>query len=407
MMISIGFFMSFISIRMRLEGATDTWIGIVQSAYFTGLLVGSITVERLIHRVGHIRTFAAFASLCTATILLQEQLTSYYFWVVIRFIAGFCIASMFVVIESWLLDKSSLNTRGRVLSIYMIALYCGQALGQMFVDRVDLLMPQPFVIAGFICALSVIPVCMTKEQSPDVQNPIIHGILTVFRRSPFGFTGCFLSGVILACIYSFGPTYAFQKGISVSYFMSTTIIGGIVLQWGLGKLSDLVDRRKVLIATAAATTIPALFLAYAPFPEVWLLISTFLLGGFCFTLYPLSIAQVCDKLEHGALTSVTGILLLAFSAGAMVGPLLAPPFMYYLHEGGLYVFIVWIALALTALGFFALYKFDAVPLEEQGEFVSLPATTPVAYDLDPRVDPEEENIEVTDDDVWREVDPRK
>lgn len=388
--LSNGFFVSFISLRLQLEGYDGAFIGYVQSAYYAGLLVGAARVERLIRRIGHIRAYAIFASITTMTTLIQGLDLDIMLWVSMRFLAGISLAGLFVVIESWLLDGSTLENRGVVLSIYMIALYTSQALGQFIINFVNLKAPEPYLVAGILAAASAIPVSFTRAKSPDLHEPTLASFFTLFKASPFGFSSCVFSGLILSAIYSFTPTFAQSNQIPVAMMVSLTIAGGVALQWPIGKLSDLMDRRIVLIGVCLLLTLPSFLIPMALGRNEAVYLATFFLGGLAFTIYPLGITQACDRVDSHNITAITGALLIAYGSGAAVGPLAAPLFIDNFGSTALYYYIAAMGTILAVIGIIGMMKRPPVPVEEREVFVALPPSSSVAYDLDPRAPAEEE-----------------
>jgi len=386
-MLGSAFFMSFISYRMMWNGYEERAIGYVHFAFYAGMFLGAVKTEKVILRIGHIRAFAAFAGVFSATILSQGINESVFFWVLVRFIAGTSLAGIFVVVESWLLDKSTLANRGRVLSIYMIAYYISQSISQLLFDYLELITLQPFVVAAFFASLAVIPVCWTRTESPDLTEPDIHNVWGVFRTSPFGFTASILSGMILSALYSFGPNYAQEYSLSIAYFMSLLIAGGVILQWPAGKYSDRHDRRKVLIFLSLLIIPVCLYMQLYPTKSDVIYPLSFILGGLSFTLYPICIAQVTDRFHEKAFTSVAGVLLLAFALGSMAGPLIAPYFMVYMDLSALFLFIALCSGMIALFGLYTLFAKKPVPESEKGEYQLAPRVTPVAFEMDPRAEP--------------------
>ncbi len=389
-MLSQGFFITFLSVRMNMDGYSTSIIGYVSSGYYAGLLVGAWFFEPLLYRIGHIRAFAAAAAFCTVTILFQSLILDPYFWIAMRFLAGICIACIFIVIESWLLARSTIDTRGRILSLYMIGLYASQSCGQFIINTVDLTTLSPFIVASWLCALSAIPLALTFTRSPETDQPSMTNIWKLFQSSPFGVIGCILAGMILSAIYTFVPIFAQEYQLSVAIVTSLTIAGGFLLQWPIGHLSDIFDRRRLLIMLSFATIIPSIGLIIFPQTALWVYTQSFLLGGLCFTIYPVSITHVCDRVQPEDIIKTTGVLMFAYSAGAVVGPSLAPVAITLMSILGLYLFIAICATTLGLVGLFSLFERPRVPMEEQTEYVSLPRMTPIAYELDPRILHEQE-----------------
>ena len=68
MMLGNGLQGSLLGLRGSLEGFDNQVLGLVMSGYFVGFLGGSLFAPRVVARVGHIRVFAALASLASAAV---------------------------------------------------------------------------------------------------------------------------------------------------------------------------------------------------------------------------------------------------------------------------------------------------------------------------------------------------
>lgn len=378
-----GFFYSYVSMTLKDAGYGEEVIGLVHSFYSLGLVLGALFLEGFILRVGHIRAYAVFATVSIASCLIMGLAFSPVVWCLMRFFAGAAIAGVYVVVESWLLDKSSLRTRADVLSLYMICFYGAQAVSQFLLDVGNLKTLEPYAYYALFVALSVLPLASTRVDTPIIKEPELFNVLGLYRHSPFGFMGTLVSGLILGSIYAFTANFGQEFNLQVSWLVSLTIFGGMAFQWPLGKLSDIYDRRWVLFGMSVATSVPCLFLIIWPGIDWLAYLSAFVLGGLTFTLYPISIAQVCDRLSQNSLTSATGILVLAYGGGAVIGPLISPVFIHFMGYKGLYVSLIFFALFLSVFGL-ATYN----PLRRtvhKKTWVPFGKTTPVAYELDPRV----------------------
>lgn len=389
LMLGAGFMMTFTSLRLDIEGYSPSVIGYVQAAYFGGFFAGALIIETLLKRVKHIRSFAIFASLATALMCLQGIWVEPLFWTAIRFLSGLSIAALYVVIESWLLTTTPQAKRGTILSFYMIALYSSQTLSQFFLKFVSISSMEAFLITALLSALSIIPVSFTNAISPHVGNGSRVSLLRILKLSPLGFIGCIFSGLVLSSIYSFAPTYAQDTFISVPLLVGSTIAGGFLLQWPIGHLSDLFDRRKVLVILSFTTLLPCLGIIFTRGHEIPIYILSFFLGGLTFTINPISVTQVCDRFHPDHITSLTGILLVAYSIGAICGPLIAPFFIEQLYPFGLYIYIGSVCLILGLLGLFALWKWPGIPkIGDQTKFLPSPPESLATPNRDP---PKEKN----------------
>ena len=123
LMLANGLQGSLLGIRASSEGFSNTMTGIIMSAYFAGFLLGSTLAPRKLRRVGHVRTFAALASITSVCILIHALYVVPEVWIAMRFITGFAFAGLYVVAESWLNSQATNQMRGRLLAIYMVITY--------------------------------------------------------------------------------------------------------------------------------------------------------------------------------------------------------------------------------------------------------------------------------------------
>lgn len=387
LMLSAGLFTTLLTIRMQLENVSTWYIGIMQGAYYLGMVLGSFFCERFIQRVGHIRAFAAFAAITTSIALAQGIFVEPTFWMLCRFVAGYCLAGTYIVIESWLLAGATGELRGRILAIYMMALYSGQGLGQLLLDVSDPKTLIPFAVVALLSSLSLVPVTNTYEKSPPLEQPSSLNFIQLYKLSPSGVIGCFVSGLVLGAIYALLPFYikALQFSLrEIGMAMSLTIIGGMLLQYPLGRLSDIYGRRLSVIINTILLILVSLVLVFV-YPYKILFFSVlFLFGGFSFTLYPLCISLACDHLQSKDVVAATAGLLLAYGIGAAIGPVLAPAFMKYSGPSGLFVYFISVSVAFVLFLLLRVRVSTPLPIEEQQQYVPVPQTTPIVSELDPR-----------------------
>jgi MFS family permease len=385
-----GFFPTLLSLQMSSQGDNSFMIGAVASAFYAGLLLGAFHIETVIGRIGHIRAFAAFASSLTVLCILNGMMSHIVIWLALRFIAGIATAGIFVVIESWLLCVSSTETRGQILSFYMMSFYASQAVGQFMLNIKSSEHLFLFTVTAMLCSLSVIPLAMTRVMLPEYDEPAAMNIKVLYQKTASGLVGALCGGLIMGALYSLLPLVLnelFHSREEVSVYMFMMIVGGMVLQYPIGKLSDVVERRLVIIMVclgiAAVSFLMELFLA--PTWSLAFLIAIF--GGLTFTVYPLSISYACDSLESHEIVAGIQALLIAYSVGAMIGPFLAPIFMSQFSIRGLFIFVLVVAFSLII---FLLYrKTQSVSMPQEEPFRIVPQTTPIVTELDPRQDAEE------------------
>ncbi len=381
-----GFMPSLVSIRLEAAGVGAPLIGLVGSAYFAGLTIGSLQVARVIRRVGHIRAFAFFVSLLSASTLAYALHEAAWLWGALRLIDGFCIAGVYVCLESWLNDRAEPSERGAVLAAYMVALYAGQGLGQFLLNLSDLSPARPFLLASILLSLAVAPITLTRAASPVLGDYRALSMRGLYTASPLGMVGAAITGVMLGAFFGLGAVYARRIGLDLAAtaaFMSTVILGGVVLQWPLGWLSDRFDRRAVILGVFAGTAAVALAIALLGAPGMLLLPMAGLFGGLSFALYPLCVAHTNDRLTTAERVGASAGLVLVYSAGAAAGPLAGAASMSALGATGLFLFVTACAAGALAFGLWRVAVRPPPPSERQQSYQPLPQTTPMSAGLDP------------------------
>jgi MFS family permease len=395
-------------VRATLEEFSTTSIGLVGAAYPLGFVVSCYYTPHIVKRVGHIRTFAVLAAIAATTVLLLVLLVHPLAWILIRTASGFCLAGVFMVIESWLNEATDNRNRGRIFSTYMVINLLAITGGQLMLPLGDPAGHTLFVVAAIAITLGLVPVGLTTSAGP---HPIEHVHLRwgrLYRMSPVGVLGCFFVGLANGAFGSFGAIFATAAGLpigGVALFMSTALIGGALAQIPFGRLSDRIDRRKVMVlaCTLAATFGVVLLLAgearidgepiitLAALPEVSsaLLIGFVLLfGGSVYPLYSLCVAHTNDFVGTEDFVEASSGLLLTWGIGATIGPIVASQVIAMVGIAGLFAYTACVH-ALFAL--FVVYRMTrrAAPRPAEREsFVGgsfgVDRSTPVGIALDPR-----------------------
>lgn len=384
-----GFLSTLVSVRLEAAGTPAFAIGLVAAAYFAGLTIGSLRVPQLIARVGHIRSFAAFVSLFSASSLAYSITMNAPFWGMLRLIDGFMMAGVFVCLESWLNRQASARTRSAILAAYMIALYGGQALGQFLLNLGAERPSLPFIIAAILLSLSVLPVVLTRIDQPQLETVEPFSLRRLYAASPLGVIGVLATGAILGAFYALGAVFIQRLGMGlaeVALFTSCVIGGGVALQWPLGLLSDRFDRRTVIVSCLIIVLAVSVALALFAEPSPRLFILGALFGGFAFALYPLCVAHSNDHLTEEQRVGASSGLVLTYSAGAVAGPMIGSAGMEALGIQGLFATIAGFALLGTAFGLWRALVGAPVSAEDQQAFQSMPRTTPMVAVLESEED---------------------
>jgi MFS family permease len=327
LMLGAGLQGTLLGLRATLEGFPTTVTGAVMSCYYVGYLAGTVAAPRLVRQVGHIRVFAALASIASAAILVQAVWVQPVPWAAMRLVTGLCFAGIYVVAESWLNDRASRANRGRLLAVYMLVLYVGLGSAQFLLTLANPRGTALFMLTSALISLAMVPIVISAQQTPERAVPRKVRYRDLYRDSPIGVVAVTASGFINAIIFSMGPVYARLSGLGtagVARFMAVSILAGVLTQYPVGRLSDRMDRRTMIAGVCALATIVAGSIVFlGSMPHALLLLLTALFSGFVLTLYSLAVSHVNDKLEPAEMVAASSALLLLNGAGAALGPVLA------------------------------------------------------------------------------------
>ena len=341
LLLANGMFGTLLGLRSKLEGFSTEAVGFIMAGYFVGLLLGATYAVRVVATVGHIRGFAAFASVMSVAVLSHVLWIDPVTWLILRVVAGFCMAGMVMVVESWLNERATNDTRGRILSIYMMINYLGAGIGQFMITVADPAEFQLFVIASIIFSIALVPILLTRSNAPQPSSPERMKFRDMYGISPLAVVGTVCAGLVNSTISSLGPLFAKDSGLSVvgvSTFMACVIMSGMALQFPIGRLSDHFNRRTILMIVAFLTAFAAVAVIWATGQAPnWLYVTGVFFGGFCYTVYPLCAAQINDLADPRRLVQISAGLLFAYGIGASVGPIVAAQMMGQFGPKGMFI----------------------------------------------------------------------
>ncbi|WP_397543217.1 MFS transporter [Roseovarius salis] len=383
-MLGNGMHFTLIGLRGGIEGFSSTELAIVTSGYFIGFLSGARLSPGMIRRVGHVRVFAALGSFMSAGLIALPLLTDPWLWTILRIIVGFCMSGIYVAAESWLNDASTNETRGKVLSAYMIAQTLGIIGAQYLLTLGDAGTSALFIGASILVSISFAPILLTVTPVPAAEVARPMPLRDLFTGSPLGTVGIFLLGGVYATQSGMGAVFGTQIGMSadrISLFVAMLFAGALVLQYPIGFLSDRMDRRKLIFGAA---TIGAAFCALGwavEGGELFLMVAAFFAGGVTTPLYALFLAYTNDFLSAEDMPAASGGLVFTFGLGAIAGPMVTGwamegfgPFAFWLVLGGTF----------GAIGLYALYRMtqrEVLPVDETESYLSVvPTASPVAVE---------------------------
>lgn len=396
-----GLFGTLLPLRAEYEGFATSTIGIISSIYFLGFLIGCVLGPHIVFRAGHIRSFAALAGLASIVPLIHVLTDNGVVWGLMRALHGFCFAGLYMVIESWLNERATNETRGRLFSIYLIVNFSSITIGQLLLNLDAPSAFTLFAIVSILTSLALVPISLsTTVQPTPIASTEIH-LIRLYKISPVGMMGSFVVGVTNAPFWTLGPVFATDSGLDVfgvSIFMTAAIAGGAIAQWPIGRISDRMDRRLVIVALTIGSAVAemALVSARGLDASTLLLVAGFFFGVFALSLYSVCVAHTNDHASKESFVSVSGGLLLVYAIGAIIGPFAASLGTATMGMAFIFMFGAAVHVGFAVFTIYRINVKEALTDEERGDFAVVPLlpTGPTPPELDPRgahdLDPEDE-----------------
>ena len=389
-MVGNGLQLILLGVRSSEAGFSNLVSGFVMGGYFLGLFIGSLIVPRFLASVGHIRVFGALASIASAAVLVHVIVIDPYIWGMTRIMSGFAYAGMYIVVESWLNDSATNKTRGQILSLYLIITMGGMGIGQLVAGLDDGVSSTLFLISSAAVSIAVVPILITVGKAPDFTISETTSFRRLFQISPLAFVGMAAQGVVASMMFGMGAVYGTRIGLSppqVSIFMVSVTVGSLLVQFPVGRLSDLMDRRLVILIVAVISGILAMLGAlFGSNDFMMLALIMGLYGGMSLTLYSLCIAHANDFLSPSQMVGTASALIMVNGAGSVIGSPLVALTMDIVGDIGYFGLMAAVHLALSGFVLLRMTARASVPTEAQGPFVAVPeAGTAVAVTLNPEV----------------------
>ena len=376
LMVGNGLQGSLLGLRGALEGFSPTTMSWVMSAYFLGFLGGSRLAPIMIRRVGHVRVFAALASLISAAFILFAAIPDPVAWALMRLLVGFCFSGVYVVAESWLSAASTNENRGSVLSVYLIVQMVGIIAAQGLLNLASPADYALFVLISVLVSVSFAPILLSVSPAPVFETARRMTLVEVYRASPLATIGSFLLGGVFSAMFGMAAVYAGVKGLSVaetSVMTGIMYFGGMVAQYPVGWLSDRMDRRLLIVGVTAVGAATTLLMLPGPDIRVIIYAVAFIVGGVGNPLYSLLIAHANDFLETDDMAAASAGLVFFNGLGATIGPMVIGFLMTVFGPDAYFAFIGMLFAAIASYGSYRMTR-RAAPEET----ASYPAYTPQA-----------------------------
>jgi len=373
-------------LRASFRGEAASEIGLIPAAYGIGFIVGCFWGRRLIVTIGHIRAFAVAAALLAALTIALQLLPQTLAWILLRGVMGCCIAVVSTCADSWVGNSTPFQMRGRVLALYAVTIKFAHLGAPALLALVVFVNEQAVLYAALFFAVSLVPVAMTRLPAPELSAGESLSYLSLLRGAPSAIVACVAVGLANSAVLSLLPAQGLAVGLSASetlILLTAAHVGGLLLQWPIGFLSDSADRRLAMAGSLLAAAGFAVLLMTTPLGSTGLaLVLAFLWGGFALSVYSICLAHAVDHVEREQIVSVCATLLVTWSMGAVLGPALAGLAMDLAGPGSLFVFS---AVCHGAAGLFVAYRMTATARRRRRSgFVNVPVTSAELHRLDPR-----------------------
>ncbi|WDZ75992.1 MFS transporter [Ensifer adhaerens] len=384
-------------VRGTAEGYPTTILGLIGTSWAAGFVLGCFFAPNVVKRIGHVRAFSVFASLIAIVALTTGILIDSTWWLILRALTGFATAGTSMIIESWLNERATNESRGVIFSLYIAITLFGVVGGQMMVPFGDTSTSFFFMICGILYCLAMLPTLLSKAASPQPLKQVRLDLRALYRNSPVSFLGILLVGIANGAFGTLGAVFGRQAGLSdstVAAMMSVAIFAGAVMQLPAGRLSDRIDRRYVLAALAGVGALAGLLIFLIEPSQVWIVLTLIAIyGAAANALYPIAVSHANDFATAEDFVKVSGGLLLLYGIGTIIGPTIGGPVMTAAGPYGLFMITACAHILITAYAIIRSRMRAPVPVSDRDAFSPVNAgapTTPESLQLSPRAAPLEE-----------------
>ncbi len=378
-------------LRGTAEGFSTGQLGLLGTGWATGFVLGCLTAPIVVRRVGHIRAFACSAAFAAIIILFNGLLVEPLAWILLRVGSGFFTAGAFMIIESWLNERASNESRGTIFAIYMMVTYLGITGGQLGVGAGDPKASTLFMVGAILFAFAILPTALSTAASPRPLTRVSIDLKKLFHNSPVSFLTVLLTGVVNGAFGTLSAVWGARIGLStplIAMMASITVVSGALTQLPVGRVSDKTDRRYVIVGLALGAGLAGLAIAVLnPIDPVIVLTLTGLYGAATYPIYGIAVAHANDYADPSEFVAVSGGLLLLYGAGTMLGPLAASAAMAGIGPSALFVVTAASHALIASYAFYRTFKRAPIPESVREAFTTVPASralTPESATLDPR-----------------------
>ncbi|PKA41654.1 MFS transporter [Rhizobium sullae] len=366
-------------VRGNLEGYATTTLGLLGTSWAAGFVVGCLVAPKLVRRVGHVRAFSGFISIIAISALFSGIVIDPVWWIALRAVTGFSTAGTSMIIESWLNERATNESRGAIFSLYIGITLLGVVGGQMMIPLEDVRTPLLFMVCGIFYCIAMLPTTLSTAASPQPLKAVKLDLPALYRNSPVSCLGILMVGIANGAYGTLGAVFGAGAGLSdasIAIMMSATIFAGALMQLPAGRLSDRIDRRYVLAAMSAIAAVAGVLIVLLhPSSPVVLIGLVILYGAVANTLYPIAVAHANDFASSEDFVKVSGGLLLLYGIGTVIGPTIGGPVMSIVSPYALFLVTGLSHVLITVYAIIRSRIRAAVPASEREMYTTIPTGT--------------------------------
>lgn len=350
MMVAFGLQSYVVPVRSVAEGWSTGTISMIATGYTIGFTLSCVVTPKFVALVGHVRVFVALITLLAIAILMCALVVDWRAWILFRAMSGFAISGSYLIIESWLNEKVTNENRGSVFSIYLITSMVGTIGGQYLVPLGDPSNTSLFIVCGVIFSVALLPTALTSSPLPAPPAQVRFNVARLYRRSPVAVVGAFLAGAMSGAWLNLGGVFTQRTGLTTAEgatLLAAVLVGSALAQIPIGRASDRMDRRLVMVVCGIVGTVSCLAMAMVSGgPPLLLYLVAAGVGSVIFPIYALNVAHANDLAQPDEYVEVSSGMMIVYGLGTISGPLVVGQVMNAFGPASLFA-----ALAL----YFALY----------------------------------------------------
>ncbi len=383
-----GLMFAFVPVKLASAGFPPWVAGTILTGLAGGGLVGCIVTGPMVRRAGHARAFATLIAVDILSVLLIALGPVPALWIASRALYGFAATGLFIVAQSWLNHASANEWRGKVIAAFYMVYVVAIGAGAFLLRFVSLDGAEAPLLGVFFAAVAILPVGLTRLETPPPPASVTIALRAVWRISPVGLVGLLAAGGLTMLVQGFAPIYVTAEGYGkddVALLMFLMQFGMIAVQYPLGALSDRVDRRSVLIAASVLGLAMAGIASRMGTDAFFLMVIVFAVWtGATESIYAVANAHANDRADPEYYVSLSSTLLVAWSVSGLVLPAVATALTPLVGPKA----FMYLALALSGLyGAFVTYRMTRrvpPPAAETEPYQQISAQAPLSAELAPQ-----------------------